>query len=113
MQEISKLSKKLLTEIVKHNDDTKYFKEYFDLDLQKTKYKSEGSLRSAFGELKRAELINILWADNVPWTLSITSKGYTYLKELRFKKTISFLKWIIGTLIAIAAILVPIIVKNS
>lgn len=104
MQEISKLSKKLLAEIIKHNGDTEYFKEYFDLDLRKTKYKTEESLRSAFGELKNAELIDIQWADNVPWILSITGKGYTYLKELRFKKVISFLKWVIGTLIAIAAI---------
>lgn len=113
MKDVSRISQFLLKDIIKHNSNPKYFEDYFNLffDLNKTKYKTEEILRTAFGELEDAGMIRISWADDVPWTLSVTSKGFSYLGEKRKKSFISFLKWLIGFLIAVAAIVVPLMFK--
>ena len=114
MEDISKRAKILLKEIIKFDADTSHFEKYFEesYDWSKSKYQSESILRSSFGELKEAGLINIQWADGIPWVLSITSKGSTHKEEIAKHKVILILKWVIGTLIAIAAIVVPIIINK-
>ena len=113
MDNLSKISQTLLKEIIKCNSNPKHFEDYFNLfcDLSKTKYKTEEILRTAFGELEDAGMIKTEWADDVPWKISVTSRGYSYLSEKKKKSIVSFLKWFIGFIVAIAAIVVPILFK--
>lgn len=110
MEDISYIGRKLLKEIIKTNADVKHWEKYFNLfyDWEKSKYKSEDVLRSAFGELKDNGLIDISWADNEPYYLSITSKGISYFKDCRKTKILKFCAWIITTLIALASLIVSI-----
>ena len=81
MKKLSKLGEELLNEILEHRDeqgncDLNHWKKRFDgLDFSK-----DVLLRNLFMELKKAEMISVNWADNIPYTLAVLSNGIQYFE---------------------------------
>ena len=72
-------AEKLLKEILDNrldngNCDTNYWANRFD-NLSNAE---DSQLRSTFKELSDAEMISILWASNVPYTLTVLNNGLSY-----------------------------------
>ena len=72
-------AEKLLKEILDNrldngNCDTNYWANR----LEKLSFAESSQLRSTFKELSDAEMISILWASNVPYTLTVLNKGVSY-----------------------------------
>ena len=69
---ISKEATSLLIEILEHEKDSNYWPEKFKgLDRRE-----DTILRGCFGELKDNNLINVVWADNLPYQINILKDGY-------------------------------------
>lgn len=81
MKKLSKLGEELLNEILEHRDeqgncDLNYWKKRFDgLDFSK-----DVLLRNLFMELKKAEMISVNWADNIPYALAVLANGIQYFE---------------------------------
>ena len=70
---ISKEATSLLIEILEHEKESNYWSEKFKgLDRRE-----DTILRGCFGELKDNNLINVVWADNLPYQINILKDGYT------------------------------------
>ena len=70
---ISKEATSLLIEILEHEKESNYWSEKFKgLD-----HREDTILRGCFGELKDNNLINVVWADNLPYQINILKDGYT------------------------------------
>ena len=70
---ISKEATSLLIEILEHEKESNYWSEKFKgLDRRE-----DTILRGCFGELKDNNLINVVWADNLPYHINILKDGYT------------------------------------
>ena len=70
---ISKEATSLLIEILEHEKELNYWSEKFKgLDRRE-----DTILRGCFGELKDNNLINVVWADNLPYQINILKDGYT------------------------------------
>ena len=69
---ISKEATSLLIEILEHEKESNYWPEKFKgLDRRE-----DTILRGCFGELKDNNLINVVWADNLPYQINILKDGY-------------------------------------
>ena len=69
---ISKEATSLLIEILEHEKELNYWSEKFKgLDRRE-----DTILRGCFGELKDNNLINVVWADNLPYQINILKDGY-------------------------------------
>ena len=76
---LSPNAEKLLKEILDNrlnngNCDTNYWADRFE----KLSFAESSQLRSTFKELSDAEMISILWASNVPYTLTVLNNGLSY-----------------------------------
>lgn len=65
---ISKEAQALLNEIIEHDGQSDYWANRF----ANLNYRDETILRGYFSELKTNNLIKVLWADNLPYYISIT-----------------------------------------
>lgn len=109
--ELTPMAEKLLSEIIKHsNNTTEYWRERFE-GLTK---QEDQELRATFKELQAKKYINVSWADNHPWTIKISSEGsqYATLKENKRKeeKKLSWHDWMIGIVGALIG-LIPFLVS--
>lgn len=69
---ISKEATSLLIEILEHEKESNYWSEKFKgLDRRE-----DTILRGCFRELKDNNLINVVWADNLPYQINILKDGY-------------------------------------
>ncbi|MCM1008933.1 MAG: toll/interleukin-1 receptor domain-containing protein [Ruminococcus flavefaciens] len=71
---ISKEAEKLLLEIINHESDSEYWSERFE----KADHEETTILRGCFKELKDNQLINTMWADNIPFIINVLKDGYLY-----------------------------------
>jgi len=69
---ISKEATSLLIEILEHEKESNYWTEKFK-GLER---REDTILRGCFGELKDNNLINVVWADNLPYQINILKDGY-------------------------------------
>lgn len=108
-------AEKLLQEILAHRDNaTDYWRERFD----HLSGDEDMRIRSLFRELKEAELIDTMWADNFPYQIAITDNGYTYTErkkaDTKEKKKLSRREWriaIVSAIIGAVIGLIPTIVQ--
>lgn len=108
MEELSKTSETLLKEIIDTEANVEYWNEYFDdvfFTSGEKKYKNEQNLRSAFEELKDNDFINIQWADNKPFFLSLNAKAYSYI-SCKERKIVN---WFSDNVIAIISLIISVI----
>lgn len=76
---ISKEATSLLLEILEHEKDSNYWQQRFEgLD-----YREDTILRGCFGELKDNNLVNVLWADNIPYQIAVLKDGYILGEEIQ------------------------------
>jgi hypothetical protein len=69
---ISEEATSLLVEILEHEKESNYWPERF----KGMERREDTILRGCFGELKDNKLINVVWADNLPYQISILKDGY-------------------------------------
>ncbi len=75
---VSKEAEQLLNEIIVHECDGDYWPNRFDgLSIR-----DDTILRGTFGELQSAGLIKTMWADDVPYYITILKDGYLYEKHM-------------------------------
>lgn len=76
---ISKEATSLLLEILEHEKESNYWQQRFEgLD-----YREDAILRGCFGELKDNNLVNVLWADNIPYQIAVLKDGYILGEEIQ------------------------------
>ncbi len=76
---ISNEAKKVLDEIIAHDNESDYWKTRFEnLSL-----KEDTILRGCFKELKDTQLIYTQWADNYPYIVQVLKDGYLYEEHLK------------------------------
>lgn len=76
---ISKEATSLLLEILEHEKESNYWQQRFEgLD-----YREDTILRGCFGELKDNNLVNVLWADNIPYQIAVLKDGYILGEEIQ------------------------------
>ena len=74
MNRVSEEAKNLLAEIIEHEAESDYWQKRFG----QMKHKEEIIVRDCFGELKKNNLVSVLWADNIPYQIQVLKDGYTY-----------------------------------
>ena len=93
---ISKEATSLLIEILEHENELNYWQQRFE----KLSYREDVILRGCFGELKDNKLINVLWADNIPYQIAVLKDGYILGEKIQksildalspFEKTLKLL----------------------
>ena len=93
---ISKEATLLLVEILEHENELNYWQQRFE----KLSYREDVILRGCFGELKDNKLINVLWADNIPYQIAVLKDGYILGEKIQksildalspFEKTLKLL----------------------
>ena len=76
---ISKETTSLLLEILEHEKESSYWQQRFEgLD-----YREDTILRGCFGELKDNNLVNVLWANNIPYQIAVLKDGYILGEEIQ------------------------------
>lgn len=78
MENISNEALKLLEDIIKNENSTQYWEERF----KNLSIKEDGILRGCFKELKEKGLIDVKWADNLPYIIVVSKEGYLYYENL-------------------------------
>lgn len=79
---VSKEAEDLLMEILEHEHEGDYWKNHFD----KLSDCDDIVLRGCFKELRESGLINVEYADNYPYWITILKDGYLYEKHLEEEK---------------------------
>ena len=79
---ISKEAEELLMEILEHEQDSDYWKVRFD----NLSNRDDIILRGCFKELRENGLINVQFADDYPYFITILRDGYLYEKHLEKEK---------------------------
>lgn len=69
MKQLSYPAKHLLQEIVNSTNPTEYLSDRFS--MSSTSQRDE--LRVLLKELKEGGYVNVMWADNIPWHIAVTS----------------------------------------
>ncbi|MGB4627668.1 MAG: hypothetical protein WBI36_07680 [Erysipelotrichaceae bacterium] len=92
---------KLLKEIreVKQLDPSDQSK-YWNNKFEKATSEEDSNLRERFKSLEKNNYINVFWADNIPYTLTLTDKGqsYNYFREHLKSSVTAIIKWIFSIL---------------
>ena len=91
---------KLLKEIreVKQLDPSDQSK-YWNNKFEKATSEEDSNLRERFKSLEKNNYINVFWADNIPYRLTLTDKGNSYnFSKARVKSLNPAVKWIFGIL---------------
>lgn len=92
---------KLLKEIreVKQLDPSDQ-NEYWNNKFEKATSEEDSNLRERFKSLEKNNNINVFWADNIPYTLTLTDKGqsYNYFREHVKSSVTAIIKWIFSIL---------------
>ena len=73
--ELSPQGEKLLKEITELKNNKTDNAEYWDKRFELLSPDEDDLFRSTFGELKNCGYINTMWADNIPYVLSLTVDG--------------------------------------
>lgn len=71
---ISKEAEKLLFEILNHESESDYWSKQFE----NADHKEDIILRGCFKELKDVGFIDVKWANNIPYIITVLSSGYLY-----------------------------------
>lgn len=71
-------SRKLLTEIVQAENPTQFLCDRFD----KASQKEDDELRGILCELRAFGYVNVMWADNKPYKVTVSNAGRTYEEQL-------------------------------
>lgn len=79
---VSKEAEDILMEILEHEHDSDYWKNRFD----ELSSRDDIILRGCFKELREGGLINVEYADNYPYLITILKNGYLYEKYLEEEK---------------------------
>lgn len=79
---VSKEAEDILMEILEHEHDSDYWKIRFD----GLSNRDDIVLRGCFKELRESGLINVKYADNYPYWITILKDGYLYEKHLDEEK---------------------------
>lgn len=79
---VSREAEDVLMEILEHERDDDYWKNRFD----KLSDRDDIVLRGCFKELRESGLINVEYADNYPYWITILKDGYLYEKHLEEEK---------------------------
>ena len=90
----------LLKEIreVKQLDPSKQ-NEYWNNKFENASFEEDSILRERFKSLEKNNYINVFWADNIPYRLTLTDKGNSYnFSKARVKSLNPAVKWIFGIL---------------
>lgn len=82
---ISPEAEQLLMEIIIHEHDGKYWSNRFS----GLSSKDDTILRGTFGELQKAGLIKVFWADSIPYHINILKDGYLYETRMEEMKPVS------------------------
>lgn len=111
---LSSNAEKLLAEVLKHRlengmFDISYWKNRFSgLNLEE-----DTRIRSLFKELSDEEIINIGWADGVPYYILLSDKGFCYFEEKkaerRRQKKLSRREWLIAIVSAAVGAIIGLI----
>lgn len=94
---LTKNAKILLSEIILYRNekgicDSKHWQKRFS-ELSNSE---DSILRSAFNELQQSNMINVMWADNYPYFMTVLSNGISYYEKMKEDtKTNSSLKCLV------------------
>lgn len=90
----------LLKEIrkVKQLDTSEQYKYWYN-KFENATFEEDKNLRERFQFLRENNYIDVFWADNIPYALTLTDKGnsYSYFKT-KLKSLNPAIKWIFGIL---------------
>lgn len=75
--ELTSQTQKILNDIFEHQDDSSYWEECFN----SFDSKEDAITRSCFEELRQVGFIDVRWADNYPYHISILGPAYIYHDE--------------------------------
>jgi len=78
--EVSPQAENLLEDIIELKNKKLNESEYWNDRFDNLDFDEEVIFRSLFKELRESDLINVTWADNIPYMLNITNKGKTYFE---------------------------------
>ena len=74
--------------------------EYWNNKFENASFEEDSILRERFKSLEKNNYINVFWADNIPYTLTLTDKGqsYNYFREHVKSSVTAIIKWIFSIL---------------
>ena len=76
-------AEQILREIIEHKDEKgNYDSDYWKQRFEGLTRNEDALVRSCFKELREADFVNVTWADNHPYYITVTSKGLFYYDNL-------------------------------
>lgn len=83
MKKLTKRAEELLAEILEHrNQNGICDSSYWEKRFSSLRTADDAIIRSLFKELKDAEMISVMWADNYPYYMSVLANGVSYFEEI-------------------------------